>query len=177
MSLILKWNSRINITGLKDPEDILVELIEDSLAPLNKGLVQSPVLDAGCGAGFPTIPIAMKAPDIQITAVDSNRKKINFLRMAIREINLVNVHPIRERLEHLHELKGKFRTVLSKAFMPPERAVFFLKPFVAPYGKLIVYSSCKEQLPENVPFEKVDVIDYELSDGRKRVLVVFSNPV
>ncbi len=178
VSLVIKWNRKINITGLKDPETIWCELVEDSLAPLALGLLESDVLDAGCGGGFPTLPLAIEAPGMNFVAVDSSRKKINFLRNALRELDILNVQAVRARLELLRDFYGKFKTVLSKAFMPPTEAVPFLLPFVAQDGKLIIYasSSLKIDTKWQTLFEKVEILPYILSDSRIRSLLVCYGP-
>ncbi len=182
VQLILKWNKRINITGLKRYSDIKRELIEDSLKPLEFNLVVSPVLDAGCGAGFPTLPLAMESSELEIVAVDSNRKKINFLRYAVRELGLKNVRPVLGRLEEQKNLRGAFATVLSKAFMPPQEAMLFLKPFLRSDGRLIIYTV--ERVVEEGIEEKAlslygdcQVFPYTLSDGTCRALLVLSKPL
>ncbi len=166
LDLLEKWNRRFNLVGLRDRDAMRLELIEDSLVPVRLGLVESPVLDAGCGAGFPTLPVAIERPDVRIVAVDSSRKKINFLRYAVRELGLGNVEPVRGRLEELADLHGTFSTVLSKAFMPPEEAVGFLRPFVKEGGKLIVYTSLDKAVSATGK-----VIPYALG-GKKRALLV-----
>ncbi|BAT70929.1 16S rRNA (guanine527-N7)-methyltransferase [Thermosulfidibacter takaii ABI70S6] len=177
VQLIKKWNRKINITGLKDEASIKRELIEDSLKPLEFKLLYSPVMDAGCGAGFPTLPLAIKATEVQFISVDSNRKKINFLRYAIRELGITNVKPVWGRLEEQTELLDSFNTVLSKAFMPPERAVEFLYPFLKQGGKLIVYTTSNSldggvlQRAQEF-YAKVEVLPYTISDSSQRALLV-----
>ncbi len=173
VELVKRWKKRVNITGAKTREEITRELILDSLKPLEFGLIESPVLDAGCGAGFPTLPLAVRAPEVNFVAVDSNRKKINFLKEAIRRLNLQNVEAVRERIENLEHLHGRFKTVLSKAFLPPEEALVLLRPFLAPGGKLIVYSTpdAAKNIGKEPHYRRVDTVGYLLGD-RKRCLIV-----
>ena len=169
IDLILKWNRKINITGLKNPEQIRTKLIEDSLAPLKLGLLDSPAVDVGCGGGFPTLPLAIAEPNLKIFAVDSSRKKINFLRHALRELELKNVEPIHDRIERCIHRLSEAKTFLSKAFMPPKEVIEFLTPLLPQPAKLIIYSTPKEAEKFEGPAE---IHPYTLSDGTKRCLIV-----
>ncbi len=174
VSLVLKWRKKINITALSTRAEIYRELIEDSLAPLEFDLVESPVLDAGCGAGFPTLPLAVILRDVNFTSVDSSRKKINFLKNALRALGLSNVKPVRGRLEELSNLRSTFKTVLSKAFLPPIEAVKFLRSFVAPEGRIVVYTTREKAEAAARAISSGEVMPYSLSDGRRRALLVFT---
>ena len=141
LELIDKWNKKMNLTGLKSKEEMLEELIIDSLMPTKLVEMRSYLLDAGCGAGIPSVPIKIAKPSLKILAVDSNRKKINFLRYCIRELNLENIQPLNKRIEDLIDYKSFFNTVTSKAFLPPNKAIPLLVPFLKEKGKLIIFAS------------------------------------
>ena len=177
IELILKWNSVIGITSIRDRRGILEELIIDSVAPLSFLQLSPPVMDAGCGAGFPTLPIKIKCPELPIFSVDSNRKKINFLKMAVRELSLKRVYPVRRRVEEMKALKGVMGTVLSKAFAKPWEAVDLLTYFLKPEGVLIIYSVEKDFDRTKIVAEKMGFeirkFAYTLPfSGRERALFV-----
>jgi 16S rRNA (guanine527-N7)-methyltransferase len=83
-----KWNRAYNLTGLKTDEDIIVKHFLDSLLYI-KALPDRKLklADAGTGAGFPGIPIKIIRPEINITLIESSRKKSAFLRHLLRELN------------------------------------------------------------------------------------------
>ena len=86
--LLLKWNKQYNLTSIEDPKEIWIKHFEDSLSLLSLLTDNSSVLDLGCGAGFPGIPLKIENPNLKITLLDSNRKKIAFCEAVIRELKL-----------------------------------------------------------------------------------------
>ncbi|HTW45422.1 MAG TPA: 16S rRNA (guanine(527)-N(7))-methyltransferase RsmG [Acidobacteriaceae bacterium] len=91
LALLLKWNSKLNLTAVRDPVAILrrhfIECIQcaQALPDLPEGAT---LLDFGSGAGLPGIPIAICRPEIQVTLAESQRKKAGFLREAVRSLGL-----------------------------------------------------------------------------------------
>lgn len=90
VDLLLKWNARLNLTAIRDPETILrrhlVECIQ--CAQVLPKLTNPTLLDFGSGAGLPGIPIAVCRPDIHVTLAESQQKKSAFLREATRTLDL-----------------------------------------------------------------------------------------
>src|SRR5271167_1724775 len=91
LDLLLRWNARINLTAVRDPEQIVTRHFGESLfaarilrddgafTPLPVSLA-----DVGSGAGFPGIPIKLFVPEIHLTLIESQNKKATFLKEAIR---------------------------------------------------------------------------------------------
>ena len=94
LSLILRWNTRVNLTAIRDEESILRRHFIESIAcarALPAGI--STLLDFGSGAGFPGIPIALCRPEIAVTLAESQGKKAAFLSEAVRVLGVaVKVH-------------------------------------------------------------------------------------
>lgn len=97
LSLILRWNSRTNLTAVRDPDAIVARHFVESIAcaqTLPAGIKS--LLDFGSGAGFPGLPIALCRPEIAVTLAESQGKKAAFLREAVRSLDLpVTVHAAR----------------------------------------------------------------------------------
>lgn len=112
LSLLLRWNARLNLTAIRDREGILSRHFVESIAcarMLPPGI--STLLDFGSGAGFPGIPIALCRPEIAVTLGESQGKKAAFLREAVRALGLgSDVHGGRAEL-----LKGRFDCVTLRA--------------------------------------------------------------
>jgi 16S rRNA (guanine527-N7)-methyltransferase len=133
---LLLWNRRINLVSEKASKEIVVRHFVDSLTPAP--WIERPdglLIDLGSGGGFPGIPLRIALPRLDLTLVESSRKKTSFLAHVIRTLRLDNVATIRERVEALigePACAGSFDTVLSRAaFKLPEllrMASFFLKP-------------------------------------------------
>jgi len=86
IDLLLKWNARINLTAVRNPEEIVTRHFGESFFAaqllLPSGL-EGAVIDLGSGAGFPGLPLAMFAPAIQVTLIESNHRKAAFLNEVI----------------------------------------------------------------------------------------------
>lgn len=118
IDLLLRWNARINLTAVRNAEEIVPRHFGESLflarqlfpdanietEPARSQLAargSKLVVDLGSGAGFPALPIKIWAPHIHLTMIESNHKKAAFLREAARALTLTNVDVIAERAESL----------------------------------------------------------------------------
>lgn len=105
IDVLLRWNSRINLTAVRDPEQIVRRHFGESLFaarilfPDVHGQSFVRVIDVGSGAGFPGIPIKLWCPPASVTLVESNHKKVAFLREVIRAITLMNINVFDRRGE------------------------------------------------------------------------------
>src|SRR5882672_12540516 len=98
VDLMLKWNKSVNLTAITDPEEIVEKHVLDSLAVVPV-LPSGSLLDAGTGAGFPGIPLAIARPDLEVVLVDSVQKKVAFLKSVLAELRLPKVKAVAVRLE------------------------------------------------------------------------------
>ena len=95
--LLVEWNEKINLTAITDKEEVYLKHFYDSIMPL--WLFDIPeaakLVDVGAGAGFPSIPMKIIRPDLEITIIDSLNKRITFLDNLVNDLNLdkvSNVH-------------------------------------------------------------------------------------
>ena len=109
---LLLWNKAYNLTAITDPVEALVKHVIDCLAIITH-LPSGSLLDIGTGAGLPAIIIAICQPERPCTALDSNQKKIRFIKQISSELGLSNVQPIASRIE-AHE--ASYDVVTSRAF-------------------------------------------------------------
>lgn len=88
--MLVDWNSRINLTAITEPEDIVVKHFTDSLSPLAHISLKegAKAADVGCGAGFPGLPIIIARPDVKMTFIDSVGKKLNFTESFLEKAGL-----------------------------------------------------------------------------------------
>lgn len=102
LELLLLWNRRINLTAVRVPDEIRAKHFEDSLAVVSHIPREAHrLIDAGSGAGFPGAVIALARPDLVVTLLEANRKKVAFLQTIRREIPLPNVTVVASRVEQL----------------------------------------------------------------------------
>ncbi|PKH23898.1 16S rRNA (guanine(527)-N(7))-methyltransferase RsmG [Enterobacterales bacterium CwR94] len=114
VSLLDKWNKAYNLTSVRDPQQMLVRHILDSIV-VSPYLQGKRFIDVGTGPGLPGIPLAIVMPDAQFTLLDSLGKRVRFLRQVQHELKLENVTPVQSRVEEFPN-DPPFDGVISRAF-------------------------------------------------------------
>ncbi|MCD7784718.1 MAG: 16S rRNA (guanine(527)-N(7))-methyltransferase RsmG [Oscillospiraceae bacterium] len=181
--MLVEKNKVMNLTTVTDSEGIIIKHFADSCLPLTMVEVPSgaTLIDVGTGAGFPSIPMKIVRPDLEITLLDSLNKRVNFLRDVSKALSL-NTTCIHSRAE------DGARTVLRETFdVATARAVARLSvlseyclPYVKPGGKFLALkgSDCHEEIAQaEAVIEKLgrkitQVTEYKLPNGDGRTLVV-----
>jgi 16S rRNA (guanine527-N7)-methyltransferase len=163
LAQLTKWNTAYNLTAVREPREMVVRHILDSLAaaPFLRG---SRIIDVGTGAGLPGIPLALLYPDRQFTLLDSNGKKIRFVQHVTRELGLTNVLPVQARAE-AYEPNHSFDTVISRAFTA-------LADFVANSGHLVGAGGCLLAMKGKIPDAELAALPSDWRATRIDVLQV-----
>jgi 16S rRNA (guanine527-N7)-methyltransferase len=140
LSELKKWNRSYNLTALKTDHDIIVKHFLDSLLytrALPKGKIR--LADAGTGAGFPGIPLKIVMPQLDLTLIESSRKKCSFLRHIVRALHLSEINIIEERLEQLGmECETEFDVMVSRAAFSIADFMNSACPYIKDGGRLII---------------------------------------
>ena len=137
---LLQWNRVTNLTTITDPLEVALKHYVDALAAAPWIGDGSRVLDAGSGGGFPGIPLNIVRPDLTVTMVDSVRKKVSFLKHAIRSLGLKGIEAVHRRLEDLclqPEYRGKYDLVVCRAFSSLDDFAQLSLPFLSQGGSLL----------------------------------------
>lgn len=138
---LLLWGKAYNLTAITDPNEALVKHIFDCMAivphlPFAERS-QIRLLDIGTGAGLPSVILAILRPDWHIDALDSNQKKIRFIRQIASELKLGNITPIAARIEHHHaEAAQAYHIITSRAFASLNDFVQLAEPCLSSDGVL-----------------------------------------
>lgn len=114
VGMLDKWNKAYNLTSVRDPAEMLVRHILDSIV-VNPHLQGSRFIDVGTGPGLPGIPLAIVRPDSHFTLLDSLGKRVRFLRQVQHELGLTNITPVQSRVEAF-PAEPPFDGVISRAF-------------------------------------------------------------
>jgi len=114
VELLHKWNKAYNLTSVRDPQDMLIKHIMDSLM-VGEVLQGNTFIDVGTGPGLPGIPLAILYPERNFVLLDSLGKRITFLRQVVFQLKLTNVQPVKSRVED-YQGEEPFDGVLSRAF-------------------------------------------------------------
>jgi len=158
---IAKWNRVYNLTAVRDPHDMLVQHVLDSLAVVpalrqhqsQAGLGATKVLDVGAGAGLPGVVIAIACPDVQVSCVDTVAKKALFIEQVAAALRLTNLRGIHARVENLQDQYG---VVTSRAFASLADFTHWSATSLAPHG---VWMAMKGKHPEAELAELPDTVE------------------
>jgi len=116
---LLKWNRKINLTAIRTEREVILRHFLDSLSVYPYLPHAVTLLDIGSGAGFPGIPLKLVKPSLEITLIDSVRKKVDFQRHIVRKLGLKGIEAIHGRIQErtiLKDLEGRFGIITSRAF-------------------------------------------------------------
>ncbi len=144
VELLIKWNKAYNLTSVRDPSDMLIKHIMDSLM-VGKVLTGGSFIDVGTGPGLPGIPLAILYPERKFVLLDSLGKRITFLRQVVFQLKLANVTPLLSRVEQ-YQPEENFDGVLSRAFASLEDMVSWCKHLVDENGR---FFALKGQYPQD----------------------------
>lgn len=144
--LLLEYNSKFNLTSITEPEDVVVKHFIDSafIVKYFPDLFKKKVMDIGTGAGFPGLVLAILEPCAQLTLLEPNKKKIQFLNSVIKQLKLNNVSIINCRAEELgHDslYREQFDIVVSRALATINILLEYMIPFLKINGSAICYKS------------------------------------
>ncbi len=141
-----RWNKAYNLVSRKLEWDELVDLVLDSITPLSlRGLLRPDMraLDVGAGAGMPGIPLLVCSDGFILELLEPTRKKVTFMRHAIRSLSLSGATVIAERLEDLVRMRDKYveryDLVMSRAAMPPLVLLRRTLPLIKKGGSALVF--------------------------------------
>jgi 16S rRNA (guanine527-N7)-methyltransferase len=149
IDILCRWNARINLTAIRDPEEVVTRHFGESLFAARNlfsgesaGL-EGRVADVGSGAGFPGLPIKLWAPQLSLTLIESNHKKAAFLREVSRALTLMDVNIQNARAEALGA--AAFDVVTLRAVERFESILPTAAALVAPAGRLALLISSAQQ--------------------------------
>lgn len=114
LELLRRWNTRFNLTAVKDARDMVTRHLLDSLATLPY-LDKGPVIDVGTGAGLPGLPLAVAAPEVSFTLLDSHGKRTKFLTHVKASLGIANIAIVNSRVEDFIP-EQPFSQIWSRAF-------------------------------------------------------------
>ncbi|MHB1454146.1 MAG: 16S rRNA (guanine(527)-N(7))-methyltransferase RsmG [Saccharofermentanales bacterium] len=142
--ILLEYNKVMNLTAITEPGDIALKHFADSIAVIpylerasKHGMKGMKLADVGTGAGFPGIPLKIARPEIELTLIDSLRKRVGFLEDVTRTLGLENVHLVHARAEdagNSQALRGSFDAVIARAVAPMPVLCEYCLPLVKTGG-------------------------------------------
>jgi 16S rRNA (guanine527-N7)-methyltransferase len=138
LALIVEANQFLNLTRIVSPREAAIKHVLDSVLPWRLFAGTKHVVDAGTGAGFPGIPLALVLPDTRFSLAESIRKKAHFVESAVAALELSNVSVAARRVEELTR-DAKVDIVTARAFAPLPRALELLGPAIRKGTRVLLY--------------------------------------
>ncbi|EEN7628492.1 16S rRNA (guanine(527)-N(7))-methyltransferase RsmG [Salmonella enterica] len=180
VDMLHKWNKAYNLTSVRDPAEMVVRHILDSIvvAPYLQG---QRFIDVGTGPGLPGIPLAIVLPDAHFTLLDSLGKRVRFLRQVQHELRLENITPVQSRVE-AYPSEPPFDGVISRAFASLNDMVSWCHQLPGEKGR---FYALKGQLPEDeiaslsdeFSVESVEKLRVPQLEGERHLVIIKSNKV
>jgi 16S rRNA (guanine527-N7)-methyltransferase len=182
VALLAKWNAVYNLTAIRDPRQMLIQHILDSLSIIPHLAERGPsaVLDVGSGGGLPGIVLAIALPEWTVVLNDIVQKKSAFQSQAKAELNLGNLSVVTGRVETLRpgeEIPGKFDVIVSRAFAELADFVTLARHLVAERGSLWAMKGVRpdsevERLPEGSSAVRVIRLKVPSLDAERHLVQV-----
>ncbi|WP_426286107.1 16S rRNA (guanine(527)-N(7))-methyltransferase RsmG [Luteibacter sp. E-22] len=171
--LLERWNSAYNLTAVRNADEMVSRHLLDSLAILPYVHGRS-LADLGTGPGLPGIPLAIAEPAREVLMVDSNGKKVRFLREAIRSLKLVNAKALQSRVE---DVEGTFECVTARAFASLADMLGWGGHLLAPDGVWLAMKGKHpaeelDGVPEGFRVEAIHALGVPGVDGERHLVVI-----
>nr|WP_269468351.1 16S rRNA (guanine(527)-N(7))-methyltransferase RsmG [Leclercia tamurae] len=178
VDMLHKWNKAYNLTSVRDPNEMLVRHILDSIvvAPHLQG---ERFIDVGTGPGLPGIPLSIVRPECHFTLLDSLGKRVRFLRQVQHELKLENIYPVQSRVEEF-PAEPPFDGVISRAFASLNDMIGWCKHLPAQNGRFYALKGILpedeiEQLPEGFEVESAIKLRVPQLEGERHLVIVKPN--
>ncbi|WP_058973700.1 16S rRNA (guanine(527)-N(7))-methyltransferase RsmG [Type-D symbiont of Plautia stali] len=175
VELLHKWNKAYNLTSVRDPQQMLVRHILDSVV-VEPHLQGERFIDVGTGPGLPGIPLAIVRPQAHFTLLDSLGKRIRFLRQVQHELGLTNITPVQSRVEEF-PAEPPFDGVISRAFASLEDMLIWCHHLPGPSGYFYALKGVRPDdeiaaLPAGFTVEKIESLRVPELDGERHLVVI-----
>lgn len=172
LTLYEDFNSKINVSSIRDREGIYIKHFLDSIFPYKH--FSGSCADVGCGGGFPCVPLCIVNPSLRFVAIDSVGKKLALADNAAKELGL-NLTTLHSRAENVTE---RFDTVTARAVSSFDNLLAWCMPLVKKGGKFIAYKTVNDEPPPPAlqlkhGVKNLNVIDYSPDGTLNRRLFVF----
>ena len=175
VELLDKWNKAYNLTSVRDPKEMMVKHIMDSLV-VAPHLTGKHYIDVGTGPGLPGIVLAIALPDTQFVLLDSLGKRVRFLMQVKHALGLDNVTPVQSRVEE-YQPSVKLDGVLSRAFASLQDMVQWCSHLIDDSGRFVALKGQfpdeeLENLPAGTKLEQDISLDVPKLDAERHLIIL-----
>ncbi|MFM0518530.1 16S rRNA (guanine(527)-N(7))-methyltransferase RsmG [Caballeronia jiangsuensis] len=186
VALLGKWNSVYNLTAIRDPQQMLIQHILDSLAIVPAVSARKPAtaLDVGSGGGLPGIVLAIALPELRVTLNDIVHKKTAFQSQAKVQLGLNNLSVVTGRVESLRpgvEVPGKFDLIVSRAFAELSDFVTLARHLVADDGRILAMKGVRPEaeaarVPAGATVLGIGRLNVPMLDAERHIVEIAVEP-
>lgn len=178
VEMLHKWNKAFNLTSVREPQEMLVKHILDSLV-VSQYLEGNNFIDVGTGPGLPGIPLAIVNPQKSFTLLDSLGKRIRFIRQVVFELKITNVTPVQSRVEDFQPECG-FDGVLSRAFASMSDMVTWCRHLPSDQGVFLALKGQVDQteideLPSDCSVTDIKPLIVPGLEGQRHLVILGNN--
>jgi 16S rRNA (guanine527-N7)-methyltransferase len=181
--LLSETNSKINLTSVTDPKDVIVKHFLDSVIPSPIIPINSLLADIGSGAGLPGIPLKIVRDDISLTMIESTGKKARFLENTVTNLGLERTYIFSQRAEVLARgtLRNRFDVVTARAVAPLNILLEYAMPLLWKGGLFIAYKGPGAHEEIEAAKRAADILggelqekwEFNLNGEYKRIILIF----
>lgn len=174
--LMHKWNKAYNLSSVREPEQMLVKHIMDSLV-VGEHIHGNNVADVGTGPGLPGVPLAILFPEKSFTLIDSLGKRIRFIKQACYELGINNVTALQSRVEDV-QANPPFDLVLSRAFASLSDMLNWCAHLVDKNGEFLalkgqLHQDELAQVPSQFDVNKTTALHVPSLNGERHLVSIF----
>ena len=178
VNLLDKWNKAYNLTSVRDPNEMIIKHIMDSVvvSPYLREVTDTGknFIDVGTGPGLPGIPLSIINPDLDFTLLDSLGKRVRFMTQVKHELKLDNITPVQSRVE---AFSGDFAGVLSRAFASVADMINWSHHLLADNGKFFALKGQVDEeeieaLPNFVKVEQIHSLHVPQLEGERHLVLL-----
>ncbi len=182
--LLIEWNNNINLTSITTPDEIVTKHFVDSLSILKYVDIpdSASIIDVGTGAGFPGMPLLIARPDINITFLDSLKKRLGFIDevLNVNSLSASLVHGRAEDMGNTADYREQFDFATARAVAPLNVLCEYCMPFVKVGGRFVSMKGasardeldCAENAIATLGGELESFFDFNLANGDKRSIII-----
>lgn len=169
--MLLSWNEKMNLTAITDEREVILKHFVDSAAVcISKNLYEKSVIDVGTGAGFPGIPIKLVNLKANVTLIDSQKKRLNFIENVLSKMEIYDVNIIHTRAEdagHDINLREKFDFCVSRAVSQINVLLEYSIPLLKVGGESVCLKGPDVTEEINTANEALKVLNSKILDIKK----------
>ncbi len=147
LNFLVEYNKNVNLTAITDEDEVIAKHFLDSVVAVDLLEQNAKHVDVGSGAGFPAVVLKIFRPDVDVTMVESNGKKVTFLEKLIEKLGLTGIRAVKMRAEELarSEKRASFDSVSARAVTELNKLIEYTVPLIKVGGRLIAYKGKSEE--------------------------------